>query len=128
MYQQRIREYEDLREDSTNPFELRWFAYQMQQLLEESLKISDVLELGFLNNADTQDQVKKLTSVISKMDIKSNEIKKNIQELQNQIKQNEKTRKENQGLLKKFPFTMSSFDVNVGLFKGHFERKKKKNP
>jgi len=82
----------------------------MQILLKESLRISGVLELAFLNNSDTQDRIKNLTEVISKMDIKSEEIKKKVQEIQNQIKQDEKSRKENKGLLKKFPFKLDSFE------------------
>lgn len=124
MYQQRIREYEEVMENPSKPSELRWYSYQMQILLKESLKISDVLELAFLNNADTQDRIKNLTEVISKMDIKSNTIKKKVQEIQNQIEQDEKSRKENKGLLKKFPFKLESFDINTGVFKVHFKRKK----
>jgi len=124
MYNQKIEEYQQVMDDETQSSEFRKFSFLMQNLLKESLKISEVIELSFLNNAESQNQIKKLSKIISKIDVKSEDTKKQIQNIQKELQQKEKSIKENKGLLTKFPFTMSGFDINLGIFKGIFERKK----
>ncbi len=91
--------------------------------LESTDKLLSMIELAFLNNAETQSQVEQLTNIISKIDIKSDDIRKQISELQNQIKKSGESSNKNLGLLSRFPFDLASFEINTGIFKGHFERK-----
>ncbi len=124
MYAQRIQEYQEVMDDDSKPSELRKLSFLTQNMIKESLKISEVMELSFLNNAETQNQMKKLSKIISEIDVKSDNVKKQIQNIQDEIQQKEESIKENKGILTKFPFTMSGFDIDLGIFKGKFERKK----
>ena len=124
MYTQRIQEYQEIMDDDFKPSELRKLSFLMQNILKESLKVSEVMELSFLNNAETQNQIKKLSKIIAEIDIESDDVRREIQNIQEEIQQKEESFKENKSILTKFPFTMSGFDIDLGIFKGKFERKK----
>lgn len=124
-YDQRIKEFADLLNDDTKPSEERFGSFIIQTVYKESLKNIEVLEMAFLNHSFTYRRLIEITEIVSKMNVESEEIKKKIQIIQDEIKHNEELDRKSMNLLEKFPFSMSSFEVNTGIFKANFDRKKK---